>query len=1071
MNLPERIFAIGGAGKEISLTLLESDWVLEEMLKPQPNPHSTVVTIIDTAEGEENEDRRRIQQIRETIAERKEELRDVDKGRTGEVSVEYKLVTEDIQLSGSIDLLGDRAVPRITAGNGMREENWWLDEQHINENLDFAKGVVRKRGLGKAIYYKAYAEDDQMSTYIDLPDKGKVAVLAGLGGGTGSGILIDLARHLQEKQRTAEITLFGILPNHTEGMKENTNAYAALSELEYLSLTDANVFKDRILLPIDPTSFDGKTGNRIQTDQFLQELDEAVIYLLASYYNTQNLEDPFASSPKYAPFTIGIPQVLRYNVEAINNARESLREILNTKQEALQAEEEIYSEVERFLVREYTDEVDQSLRDLDHADLTERLEHVEDLLAFDLFNELEYESLSIFSDIISDAKNERDDIEEQLEIIAGSLRAVDTTGQGTNSFVDDIDERLAEILEQDLRLIAHRKDLLAQIKAIDDSRVRDSIEYLIGSQDGNVNPGVKLQRLDAQLEELTEKKDRLEAELEDTIEELEAQRDAQAEEINHDVSNWMRSIRDELEQLQTLQQQSVESDLTSLQTALDTFTAEVTNAETEDAVDQVQSRPVADVLDTIEQQLEQIGIDFQEDRRDIEASLGELKQARSAFIRMNKEESTVEKLAPWQSSTEEDREQAHKDYRMQKSKLDDRGVFSVGAASSTFTVDIGYNEQTVLTEVANQKADLEDAIVDELHSRLDEPDQDDLRALRSELGRNPTEDDLKEITRQAFRQEASGTAEIETRKEKLESDLQETKTKASLYEATVDVFQNLNNRRDVYMDKRAAFHRQRDEYGSESTTQSVSTETDEYVYVKTVQPTDVFRATGDADIAESDIFKSQQENQRVRANLEELARNARNQQYTGLRKRKFSKGRSRYDDLKVRVAALSRAVGELDADALDFEETFSSAFDLGGSGKRVDSPYTSWQASIGDSWDIGLSVFIDGIFLDNLRKVVQANGYHDGYRERASKLGDDIPVHHSFGLDQGFYVRRKELLNLESPDDIELFLQNDSEAITEEILNKYVQVVKTNPEGSGPDSDTTGDVDAHHLDQAGGEYE
>jgi len=1069
MNLPERIFAVGGAGKEIALTLLESDWVLEEILRPQPSPHSTVVTIIDTAEGEENEDRRRIQEIREHIAERKEAMRDVDKGRTGEVSVEYKLVTEDIQLSGSIDLLGNRAVPRITAGNGMREENWWLNEQHINENLDFAKGVVRKRGLGKAIYYKAYAEDDQISSYIDLPDKGKVAVLAGLGGGTGSGLLIDLAHHLQEKQRTAEITLFGILPNHTEGIKENTNAYAALSELEYLSLTDANVFKDRVLLPIDPTSFDGKTGNRIQTDQYLQELDEAVIYLLASYYNTQNLEDPFADSPKYAPFTIGVPQVLRYNVEAINNARESLREILSTKQEALQAEEEIYSEVERFLVREYTDDVDQSLRDLDHADLTERLEHVEELLAFDLFNELEYEALSIFSDIISDAKKESDDVEEQLEIIAGSLRAVDTTGQGTNSFVDDIDERLAEILEQDLRLITHRKELLAQLKAIDDSRVRDTVEYLIGSQDGNVNPGVKLQRLDAQLEELTEKQDRLADDLAEATDELEAQRDAQAEEIDRNVSNWMRAIHDEVEQLRTLHQQSVESDLTSLHTALDTFTTEVTNAETEDAVDQVQSRPVTEILDTIEQQLEQIGIDFQEDRRDIEASLGELKQARSAFIRMNKEESTVEKLAPWQSSTEEDREQAHKDYRMQKSKLDDRGIFSVGAASTTFTADIDYNEQTVLTEVANQEADLTDAIVDELHDRLAEPDQGDLRALRSELGRDPADDDLQEIARQAFRQEASGTDEIEIRKQNLEADLEDAKTKASLYEATVDLFQNLNNRRDVYMDTRAAFHRQRDEYESEST-QSVSTETDDYVYVKTVQPTDVFRATGDADIADSDIFKSQQENQRVRANLEELARNARNQQYTGLRKRKFSKDRARYDDLKVRVAALSRAVGELDADALDFEETFSSAFDLGGSGKRVDSPYTSWQASLGDGWDIGLSVFIDGIFLDNLRKVVQANGYHDGYREQASDLGDDILVHHSFGLDQGFYVRRNELLNLESPEDVELFLQDDSEAITDELLTNYVETVQTTPGRNPTDSPTT-DADATHPDQSGGEQE
>ncbi len=221
----------------------------------------------------------------------------------------------------------------------MDPESWWIKPQHINENLDFAKGVVRKRGLGKVIYYKSYAEDDQISKYIDLPEKGKVAVLAGLGGGTGSGILADLAQHLKDRHRTAEITLFGVLPNHLEGLKENTNAFAALSELEYLSLHDEQVFKDRILLPIDPTEFDGKTGNRIQADRFLEEFNEAAVYMLASYYNTEGLEDPFADAPKYAPFTIGIPQILRYNVEAVNEARETFRDILEEKQEALQARE------------------------------------------------------------------------------------------------------------------------------------------------------------------------------------------------------------------------------------------------------------------------------------------------------------------------------------------------------------------------------------------------------------------------------------------------------------------------------------------------------------------------------------------------------------------------------------------------------------------------------------------------------------------------------------------------------------------------------------------------------------
>jgi hypothetical protein len=370
MKLPDRIFAIGGAGKEIAFTLLEAEWVLRDLLQPRPNPESLKVSILDTAIGERNDDRQRIQDIRTRINEIKADLREDNKNRVGDITIEYKLVTEDIQLTGSIDLIGDDAVPRITAGNGMEESDWWLQPEYINENLDFARGVVRKRGLGKAIYYKAYAEDDQMKTFVDLPDKGKVAIFAGLGGGTGSGILFDLAEELQEQQRTAEITLFAILPNHTEGVKENTNAYAALSELEYLSLNDENLFKDRILLPIDPTGFDGKTGNTIQTGEMLEELDEAIIYLVTAYYNNPDLEDPFNSNPSYAPFTIGIPQILRYNVEAITEGREALRNILDKKEESLQAEEELYTELSRFLAKHYSEPDDESgLRDLDQTDL------------------------------------------------------------------------------------------------------------------------------------------------------------------------------------------------------------------------------------------------------------------------------------------------------------------------------------------------------------------------------------------------------------------------------------------------------------------------------------------------------------------------------------------------------------------------------------------------------------------------------------------------------------------------------------------------------------------------------
>lgn len=1042
MNFPDRIFAVGGAGKAIIFELLESEWVLEDLLQPQPNPASLTVTIIDTAEGEENSDWRRVREIRKQIDQKEAELRETGEERTGNIDVEYKLITEDIHLSGSIDLLGDEAVPRITAGNGMKEENWWIKERHINENLDFAKGVVRKRGLGKALFYKAYAEDDEISSYIDLPQKGKVAILAGLGGGTGSGILVDLANHLQEKHRTAEITLFGILPNHTEGIKENTNAFAALSELEHIALNGEQVFKDRILIPIDPTNFDGKTGNRIQTGDYLKELDEAVIYLLGTYYNTQNLEDPFADTPQYAPFTIGIPQVLRYNVEAVNKARERFRDVLNAKSEALQREENVYSKLERFLTQYYTGNGESGLRDLDRTDLKERLEDTESWLKFDLFRELEYHSIEMFEEIISDAKNESSDVLEQVDIVSGSIRAVDATSEETGTFVDNIDEHLAEVLETELLLIARRKEIFEQRNVIDDSRIRDAIEYLMGAGDTSAAPGVKLQRMEAKLEETEEREESLKEELEEAEHELEAVRDEQSAEIERRTSDWAQAVKDEIEELQSIDVQRVQSMLGTLESELDEYMRHVMNAETEAEAEQVSETEIIETLDDLTAELEKAKVDVSDSRKSITGSLTELKRAKEAYIQMNQEEGTLEKLTPWKSSTEEAKQEANRDYRLKRNGLNEKGIFQVGPPTGEFDVELTFNSQKIIDDVVAAKQNLQDTIIESLRSRVENLSREHQEELTGELQEDkPDLDALRDIASRVIRQEVGETEEIEQRIEELEQELSELEEVKEIYQPAVDLFKEVNNQREAWEEKNEEYRRHLSQH-EENQRQQLSTQREGYVYIKSIKPVDIFRATGTDDIAESDLFADSEENKRLRSNLEELAKNARNQQYTGLQRRKIARDRARYSELKIRVAAASPAIDQIDRDALDFEEMFRDAFDLGASGKRVESPFTSWRKDIGGDWDIALNVFISGVFLDNIRKVVQPDGYYAGYERRLSEIGDDIIIHHSFGLEEGYYVRRNELLNMEDDDDIEFYLRDEFE-IVDDLLENYTLRTET----------------------------
>jgi len=1012
------------------------------------------VTILDTAEGEENQDRQRINDLRDKIHQTKGELRDSDAGRVGDIDIEYKLITEDIQLNGSIDLIGEDAVDRITAGNGMDREDWWLKEGYINENLDFAKGVVRKRGLGKSIYYKAYAEDDSISTYVDLPEKGKVSILAGLGGGTGSGVLIDLAQHLQQKQRTAEITLFGVLPNHTEGTKESTNAYAALSELEYLSLTDENVFKDIVLLPIDPTGFDGKTGDTIQSSRLLDELDEALIYLLLSYYNTQNLEDPFADSPSYAPFTIGVPQVLRYNVEAINEGRSALRDIINEKREAINAEREIYSEVERLLASQYGADLDGNLRDLDEADLEQRLEEVEALVELDLFSELNYESVEVFHEIIQDAKREADDIESQIDIINGSLRAVNTSSGENRNFVDDIDQGLAEILEDDLQLIARRKSFLKQKQVASDAQIRDAIKYLLDAEDGAVNPGVKLNQLEAKLDEFRERRGRLEDRLDDAQAELQEAREEQSNEVNREASRLRQSIAEDVQTFQEFDETEIKAAVSDLENALNKYRTNVVNAESETETQSITKGPVTSALDDVEQLLEPLHVEFNSDRQDINASLSALRQARQAFLKMNEDEGTLEKITPWTSSSEEEREEAYKTFRMQKTKLDDKDVYSLGPAGSNFSAELEYDPQSLLHEVGREHNAIKSGIVDELKSQVGESHTGYVDDFRSELERGGSLPQLMDIARDAIREDLVDTGDIQNRIDEAEEELADSNTSIERYESVLDVFQDMTARRDAFVEHLSSFRSKREGYAEEDD-RSVVTEREESAYVSNIQPSDVFRATGDDDIADSQLLKGEDERRRIRNELQDLTENAREQRYTGLRRRKIAKDRSRYDEMKIRAAVSSRAIDQIPPDALDFEDVFSGAFDLGGSGKRVESPYTSWQNEFGDRWDIGLGVFIDGVFLDNLRKVVNADGYRDGYQRRLDELGDDIIAHHSYGLSEGWYTRREGLLNLEDPDEVGFYLRDEAEVVGD-LLNDYQTVSQVDRKAAeeNPESQT-----------------
>ena len=161
-----------------------------------------------------------------------------------------------------------------------------------------AGGVGRMRALSKAVYNLNYYHYSEMNSAISvfkdkvLTSKNQPIVVLnfGLGGGTGSGMVFDFARHLRAKLGSS-VPLVGlvILPSSADDLLARGPApYTALMEAELMSnrllnekaakkygAAYQNPFTALFFLPLDPVY-----NNRNSLVTAKKELDEAIIDIL-----------------------------------------------------------------------------------------------------------------------------------------------------------------------------------------------------------------------------------------------------------------------------------------------------------------------------------------------------------------------------------------------------------------------------------------------------------------------------------------------------------------------------------------------------------------------------------------------------------------------------------------------------------------------------------------------------------------------------------------------------------------------------------------------------------------------
>ena len=341
MTLPNNLalVGIGGAGKELVFKALEQDWIIDYYLKPiEGGNRSLRAYIIDTATVEYDGDKKRHDRIMKRVT----EVERVYHGAGGTVSLNVVCLTNVIAVNRPSDL----TKKEVRSAVNKDTQVWWLEDperglggqfkklKQLDPGIDqdFKQGTYRRRAMSKAVFCKAFSSGrDPLNFNVTGSD---VAIVTGLGGGTGSGMFFDIARELGEGRGGANnITLFAVLPTTNERDIEKTNAYVALSELEYANLKDMSPFDHVILLPFEPTGFRGTIGSKE-----VEEFDDVFPYVLTSSYAlTENMRAGDMVE-KYAGFILADGCILRYGMEELLEIKRRIEGTIKELNKAVEEE-------------------------------------------------------------------------------------------------------------------------------------------------------------------------------------------------------------------------------------------------------------------------------------------------------------------------------------------------------------------------------------------------------------------------------------------------------------------------------------------------------------------------------------------------------------------------------------------------------------------------------------------------------------------------------------------------------------------------------------------------------------
>jgi hypothetical protein len=1060
-HVPDTLIGIGKAGKEVVYSMLDQEWIQQRVIDSRDKNDQFEAFVVDTAMEEKGYDEDVCTEINAEIKDRAmEEFTDrPDSPIVQNDYVHYINTIEgtDSEYTDPDSLTTGGPAGRIVQASGVK--SWWLRKSETGDNVilrgdnSYSDGVFRRRALSKALFHASETGTPPLEEAIDAAGRGdKAYIVVGIGGGTGSGMFIDLAKEIN--QRGTNIYLFGILPGTDEKQELRANAHAALSELEYLSLQGAGLFNNVVLFPVEEAKNRRKLGG----------FDEAIAQSIMAHRNLTNNEwnkmdtNTAEGAGRYAPFTIGIPHILRYNAGDLQEAREQVLEWMEEKSDDLETELTLYSQLRDYIINQFDEpgtnleaalnrdqEPNSDLFNLDRdraLDLKERLDDLQDLLDNDVFDDLDMkpaiEWRKQIQGVRENAKEsapsdaDRADLAEEIvtkvpRIHAHAEQTPAEKWEGEESY-----RKLEHVIRGELEAIQNRTALYKTAHLFEDEELKQALRSALDEEeDGPAFVSDTRSELARINNEIDEEEDKL-AYLEDIEETLAGQNGLHQEHLRE----WRNRVREDVDALVSIDEhgEEIRALLDNLEDDMTNAVAKINGANSED---ELPSNPLSfDEFDGLNYRLKQVGMGPINEQT-VRVSLDALREAKEAWL---KSSSGFLSGIFGGDDMVDDYERALQDIDSKFISVNNPFKDNVNVFKCDFVgddlfedmvseVETKHNDlledvvQSFRTAVEQREVSLQEvaAEIDELEVDYDKEEMvesgpqvvwpgsvdtasyvDELRSiLRGDLSTRSTDAILSELTNSGgvvYRGIREGLfAPVREEKEAIDRRIRELSQRQQQYEQIMDIIQGAGSAYAREVDHQAT-RRIGDIYGG--------IDESEPLYIKRVSPGDNKKLLRPDDIKEAE-FWGETEQAFIERQLQEFARL--DSKKLPIEQREIrADGRqatadqeSTYKQHRIAQVYMSRMFEteqqDFNSDVLDNVERDlrDQVYLLSG-----EDGYADRIVGYGGEWDVSMTTFVTGVMLDNLSPfVLPPNGYLRSYHNQKGQLIDDILVRHTYGLD------------------------------------------------------------------------